>query len=133
MNRRENTIWEEGLNCIILLSMAINFSPFIPRSISQVLGPVLILVLLWTMVADRRKRRKYREGELERERQDERSQMVKTEAVWYCHVAENFTLLALFLFAISGRHEALAGIMLWILAARNALSFGIRWWLDRKY
>lgn len=134
MTGRNHTLWEQGASCLTMLVLAITNAPFMPRSIRRPLSLFLILVLIFVWFIDRQKRAGYSEGELERERRDERNRMIRTQAVWYCHVAEDWILLGLFvIFGLYVQSDVIAYTMMWVLVARNLLSFGIRWWLNRKY
>ena len=135
MTKRNSPLWEQGLNCVFLFALAIsNTISIFPRSIRHAQTLVIILALFLVVCVDWQKRNSYGEGELERERRDERSRMIQTQAVWYCHVAEDWILLGLFaVFGIFVRNDAVAYAMMWVLAVRALLSFCIRWWLERKY
>ena len=134
MTRRNNTLWEQGAHCLTMLALASTNAPFIPRSIRDPLTLFMVLVLILFWIVDYQKRANYGEKELERERQDERSQMILTRAVWYCHTAEDRILLVLFaVFGLFVQNDVIAYTMMWILVARSLFTFGVRWWLNRKY
>lgn len=134
MTRKDDTLWEQGLNCVTLLVLATVHTPFIPRGVQTTLTPICLLILLAGLLFDLRKRSGYRDGELEREKRDERNRMIQTQAVWCSYVTEDWLLFGAL--AISGllmQNDVVAYTLMYILAARSLLSFGIRWWMDRKY
>ncbi len=134
MTSRKDTLWEHGIRCVTTLALGIVNAPFIPLSMKRILTPLFLLALILDVLFDRWKRARYSEEELEREKQDERNQMIHTQAVWYCHVAEDWVLLVLFVvFGFCVADDAIASALVFVLAARCLLSFGIRWWLNRKY
>ena len=134
MTKRNDTLWEHGIRCVTTLALGISNAPFIPQNIRWILTPVLFLALVLSFFFDRWKRSSYSEKELEREKQDERNQMIQMQAVWYCYVAEDWVLLGLFaIFGFRVQDRGIAYAMLLGLAVRCLLSFGIRWRLDRKY
>lgn len=134
MTRKNDTLWDHGMNCVTLLALAVINAPFIPYSIKRMLNLIIILILPLTLLFDFQKRLSYSEGELEREKRDERNRMIQMQAVWYCHVTEDWALLGSF--AVCGffiQNVVVTYVLLCLLVARSLLSFGIRWWLNRKY
>lgn len=134
MTRKDDTLWEQGAHCVTLLVLSIINAPVIPYRIRRPLTLFMLLALVWFWLIDSRKRTSYSEGELERERQDERCRMIQKQAVWYCHVAEDWIMLVLFaIFGLFVQNDMAACITMWVLVARCLFSFIIRWWLERKY
>ena len=134
MTRKNAALWEQGINCAVVLSVAVSNFPLIPPAIRHPFSLFFILVLIAAMFFDHWKRASYSEKELERERRDERNQMIQMQAVWYCHLAEDWILLGAFaVFALFLQDDVIAHVAMWLLAARSLLCFAIRWWLSRKY
>lgn len=134
MTRKNDTLWEQGANCVTLLALAFINTPLIPRSIKRTLTPVILLVFALLLIFDLWKQCEYNAEELERERRDEHSRMIHEQAVWYCHLVEDWGLLVLFaVFSLIVQNDVVAYTLMWVLAVRSLLSFAIRWWLNRKY
>mgnify|MGYP001062540124 CR=1 FL=1 len=129
-----NTLLEQGLSCITMLALGISNAPFIPRDIRLRLTPVIIAVLILALLAYFYLNNKRSKEDIEREERDERNKMILEKSVWYCRQAEDWLLLVLF--AILGLYfqkYEVAYTLFWFMIGRFLLTFGIRWWLNRKY
>ena len=134
MTKRGDTLWENGVNCVTLLALAISNTPFFPRDVKNILTPIIISILILNICFYSWKQSHYSGKELEREKQDERNRMIQTQAVWCCHVAEDWILLGAFVvFGLFVQNEAVTYTLMWVLVARSLAAFGIRWWLSKKY
>ncbi len=131
---RKTTLFEQGLNCIILLSMGISLAPFLPPGIKNKLFTVQILLLIAVLAASIYHDAKHGKEKIKREQKDERNQMILERSAWYCHQVEDWLLLVLFVvFALHLDNRFIAYTLYWVLIGRHILSFCIRWWLNRKY
>ncbi|MCI8551380.1 MAG: hypothetical protein HFF56_00045 [Lawsonibacter sp.] len=131
MIRRKSTLFEQGLNCIVMLVVGIVTAPVFPYPLQHRLLPFAILGLPLVCLADSWYRSK---ENIKRAQKDERNQMILDKAVWYCYQVEDWILIGLIaVFGVCFEQYELSQLLLWILVGRSVLTFCVRWWLSRKY
>lgn len=134
MISRKNSLFEQGAYCITLLAVGVSNAPFIPRNLQRRLFPFILLALVLNLIVSLCYQSRRSKKEIKREQKDERNQMILEKSVWYCRQAEDWILLGLFTVFAMGLHMyEIAYTLYWVMIGRSILSFGIRWWLNRKY
>lgn len=134
MINRRNTLLDQGVNCITLLALGISNAPFISRDLRLKLFPFLILAMFFGLFISLHYQAGHSKEDIKREQEDERNQMILEKSVWYCYLAEDWIFLALFaLFTLGLEQREIAYTVWWVMIGRSLLTFGIRWWLNRKY
>lgn len=134
MIRRKSTLFEQGISCIILIAVGISNAPFFPDPLRRRLYPFVILGLLLTLFVHLWYQVSHSKEDIKRAQKDERNQLILDKAIWCCWQVEDWLLLGLFaLFGLGFEQYEIAYLLLWVLVGRNLLTFGVRWWLNRKY
>ena len=134
MIKRKSTLFEQGLDCVVMLAVGVSNTMVLPHPVRHKIFPLVILVLFLVIFADHGYKTRHSKEDIQRAQRDERNQMLLEKTVWYCRQAEDWLLLGLFV-ALSvgfGRYD-LAYALFWVLVGRSLLAFCIRWWLDRRY
>ena len=134
MISRKSTLFDQGTYCITLLAVGVSNAPFIPRDLQRRLFPFVLVALVLTLIVSLCHQSRRSKEEIKREQKDERNQMILEKSIWYGYRAEDWILLALFaLFGLGLEQYEIAYTFWWVMIGRCLLTFGIRWWLSRKY
>lgn len=133
------TMKDDLIQCLTLLLLGLGiWAPFIPKDIKEILMPALLVLYVGLGLASmwlRRRRRRLSPAEqrdLERESRDERAQMIRDRAAWYCWTVELLVLMAVLCILVFSDCE-FAYVVYWITFAHYCLFIAMRWWLNRKY
>lgn len=132
--KRRQALRDEGMACATMLFIGLSNTTSISRDLRHKIFPFLVLAMVLCLAAYWYQTSKYSQQELEREEQDERNRMIQEKASWYSRQIEDWALIALFaVFSLGLKRYEIAYTLLWFLIGRYLLSFGVRWWLNRKY
>ncbi|NBI67563.1 hypothetical protein D1646_12220 [Pseudoflavonifractor sp. 60] len=131
---RKHTLFEQGLNCAVILFVGIISAPFIPGELRMKLAPFVLLGCVLVLCLNFFYEQKRGRADIQREQRDERSQMILERAVWYCRQIEDRGLLILFcIVGLCFQRYEIAYTLYWFIIGRSLLTFAIRWWLERRY
>lgn len=139
--RESKAMQDDFISCVSILGYSIfivsnhlELEPWhwIIMTVGAVLFVAALVLRSWRLRRDK-KMTQEEQQELERERHDERSQMLQSKAKEYCwHLEDVLLLIALLVFVLRGQ-SAIYCVLFLIEAVRILVNTVIRWWLERKY
>ena len=142
MKKLDNKAFQDDLiRCVSMLGFSVYLvsqsGPDQWQKNIAMMGLLLILLMslmqIWQILWRNKRMTPEEKREAEREKSDERSQMIRDRAMRNCWNLEDALLIIAMFVCLIGLQLAVCSVLYLILTIRELACITVRWWLERKY